>query len=75
MHNVEFFGAFDIPALVLTLFTLFFLGLMIYLRREDRREGYPIEDDVSGRLEPAQGMLFAARPVWCPTCGWTAARS
>ena len=62
MHNVEFFGAFDIPALVLTLFTLFFLGLMIYLRREDRREGYPIEDDVSGRLEPAQGMLFAARP-------------
>lgn len=62
MYNVEFFGAFDITALVLTLFTLFFIGLVIYLRREDRREGYPIEDDVTGRAEPAQGLFFVAQP-------------
>ncbi len=62
MHNVEFFGAFDIVSLILTLFVLFFAGLMIYIRREDRREGYPIEDDVTGRLEPAQGMFFVAKP-------------
>ena len=62
MYNVEFFGAFDITALVLTLFTLFFVGLLIYLRREDRREGYPIEDDVHGRLEPALGTFFSPRP-------------
>ena len=62
MYNVEFFGAFDIAALMLTLFTLFFFGLIIYLRREDRREGYPIEDDITGRREPAQGMLFVATP-------------
>ena len=62
MHNIEFFGTFDVTALTLTLFTAFFLGLVVYLRREDRREGYPIEDDVTGRLEPAQGMMFVARP-------------
>ena len=62
MHNIEFFGSFDVTALALTLFTLFFFGLVVYLRREDRREGYPIEDDVTGRAEPAQGMFFVARP-------------
>ena len=30
-------------------FGLFFIGLIFYLRREDRREGYPLEDDVTGR--------------------------
>ena len=62
MYNHEFFGAFDVVSLMLTLFVFFFLGLMIYIRREDRREGYPIEDDVTGRLEPAQGMFFSAKP-------------
>ena len=62
MYNAEFFGSFDVTALVLTLFVLFFLGLMIYLRREDRREGYPIEDDVTGRPEPGQGFFFVAQP-------------
>ncbi len=62
MYNVEYFGVIDIPALTLTAFTLFFIGLIVYLRREDRREGYPIEDDVTGRREPAQGFLFVAQP-------------
>ena len=62
MYNAHFFGTFDLTALVLTVFVLFFLGLVIYLRREDRREGYPIEDDVTGRAEPAQGMFFVAQP-------------
>lgn len=62
MYNIEFFGTFDITALILLLFTGFFFGLIIYLRREDRREGYPIEDDISGRAEPAQGWFFVAQP-------------
>lgn len=62
MYNAEFFGTFDLTALVLTLFTGFFFALIVYLRREDRREGYPIEDDVTGRAEPAQGFLFVAQP-------------
>ena len=62
MYNATFFGNFDLTALTLTLFVLFFLGLVIYLRREDRREGYPIEDDVTGQAEPAQGLFFVAQP-------------
>ncbi|TVP73653.1 MAG: hypothetical protein EA352_11785 [Gemmatimonadales bacterium] len=30
------------------LFWLFFAGLVIYLRREDKREGYPLESDRKG---------------------------
>lgn len=62
MHNVVFFGDWDLTALVTTLFVMFFVGIVIYLRREDRREGYPLEDDVSGRLEPAMGLFFFAPP-------------
>lgn len=62
MYNAHFFGTFDLTALMLTVFVLFFCGLLIYLRREDRREGYPIEDDVTGRAEPLQGLFFVAPP-------------
>ncbi len=34
----------DGAQVVLYLFWLFFAGLIIYLRREDKREGYPLED-------------------------------
>lgn len=36
----------DVAQLVLYAFFLFFIGLVIYLRREDRREGYPLTPDV-----------------------------
>jgi photosynthetic reaction center H subunit len=62
MHDLLFYGDTDLAAVVVTTFVLFFVGLVIYLRREDRREGYPLEDDVSGRLEPSGGLFFAARP-------------
>jgi photosynthetic reaction center H subunit len=62
MYNLEFFGTFDATALVLTTFVLFFAGLVLYLRREDRREGYPLEGDASGRLEGASGLFFTATP-------------
>ncbi len=55
-------GDFDIALMVFDVFVLFFIGLVLYLRREDRREGYPLEDDVHGRLEPAGGLLFSAKP-------------
>jgi photosynthetic reaction center H subunit len=62
MHDAFFYGDTDITEIILSVFVLFFLGLIIYLRREDRREGYPLEDDVSGRLESQGGLLFSARP-------------
>ncbi len=43
-------GRLDLAELCLWTFGLFFFGLIIYLRREDRREGYPLEDEITGRL-------------------------
>jgi photosynthetic reaction center H subunit len=62
MHNVFFFGIVDPTEVIFSAFVLFFFGLVFYLRREDRREGYPLEDEGTGRLEPAGGLLFTARP-------------
>jgi photosynthetic reaction center H subunit len=47
----------DIAELVVWAFFLFFIGLVIHLRREDRREGYPTEDDVTGRVGTPGGFL------------------
>lgn len=62
MEDAVFNGRLDVAEWVLYAFFLFFAGLIVYLRREDRREGYPLEDDVSGRFEPASGLLFTAQP-------------
>jgi photosynthetic reaction center H subunit len=38
----------DVAQIVLYLFWFFFAGLIFYLRREDKREGYPLETDRAG---------------------------
>jgi len=43
-------GYVDVAQLVLYAFWIFFAGLIIYLRREDKREGYPLESDRSGHV-------------------------
>jgi len=53
-------AGFDVALLVFYAFVLFFVCLIFYLRREDRREGYPLEDTVSGRLTVAGGPLSVA---------------
>ena len=40
-----FFGEFDLASLSLWLFYIFFAGLVIWIQRENMREGYPLEDD------------------------------
>jgi len=40
-----FFGEFDLASLAIWLFWIFFAGLIIYIQRENMREGYPMEDD------------------------------
>lgn len=50
----------DVAQLVLYAFWLFFFGLIFYLRREDRREGYPLEDHRGTRGNP--GFLFVPPP-------------
>lgn len=44
------FGNVDIALLSLYAFFLFFVGLVWYLNRESRREGYPLEDEMTGRV-------------------------
>ncbi|WP_295523591.1 photosynthetic reaction center subunit H [uncultured Pseudacidovorax sp.] len=40
----------DVAQLVLYAFWVFFAGLIYYLHRENKREGYPLESDRSGRI-------------------------
>lgn len=62
MSHVQFTPGFDVAQLVFYAFVLFFGALVFYLRREDRREGYPVEDDLSGRIMPPGTPLSQARP-------------
>jgi photosynthetic reaction center H subunit len=56
-------GYVDVAQIVLYLFWIFFFGLLIYLHREDKREGYPLESSRTGRAPrvPIQG--FPAIPA------------
>lgn len=59
--NLQVTPGIDVAQLVFYAFVLFFVGLIFYLRREDRREGYPLEDAVSGRhLSPGGPMHTAS---------------
>ena len=42
----------DLPLLLVILFFAFFLALIYYLRREDKREGYPLVQDPRDRSRP-----------------------
>jgi photosynthetic reaction center H subunit len=53
-------GYIDVAQIALYAFWIFFAGLIVYLRREDKREGYPLESDRSGRVR-VQG--FPAMPA------------
>jgi photosynthetic reaction center H subunit len=54
-------GYLDVAQLVLYAFWIFFAALIIYLRKEDKREGYPLESDRSGGRIKVQG--FPAMPA------------
>ncbi|MFQ3594936.1 MAG: photosynthetic reaction center subunit H [Sphingomonadaceae bacterium] len=62
MSQVHIVGGLDVAELVFYIFFLFFLGLVIYLRREDRREGYPLEEEATGAPIPNDGFLQRATP-------------
>jgi photosynthetic reaction center H subunit len=52
-------GSIDLAQVVLYTFIVFFLGLIFYLRREDKREGYPLVVDGSGIIH---GVGFPVPP-------------
>jgi photosynthetic reaction center H subunit len=51
----------DLAQVVLYAFWIFFAGLLIYLRREDKREGYPLESERSAFVT-VQGFPKAPGP-------------
>ncbi len=53
----QFVPGIDLVDICLWAFTLFFLALVYYLQREGMREGYPLEEDTTGRQE-APGIFF-----------------
>ncbi|MEM8799316.1 MAG: photosynthetic reaction center subunit H [Pseudomonadota bacterium] len=51
-------GYIDVAQLVLYLFWIFFFGLVFYLQKEGRREGFPLEED--------DGTMIDQSWVWIP---------
>jgi photosynthetic reaction center H subunit len=51
----------DVAQLVLYAFWIFFAGLIYYLHRENKREGYPLESDRSGGRVAVQGFPSVPR--------------
>jgi photosynthetic reaction center H subunit len=49
-------GYIDVAQLTLYAFWIFFAGLIFYLRREDKREGYPLQSVRSSGLVMAEGF-------------------
>jgi len=59
MGNGAITSYIDVAQIALYAFWVFFAGLIYYLRREDKREGYPLESERSGHVK-VQG--FPAMP-------------
>ncbi|MEE4201980.1 photosynthetic reaction center subunit H [Erythrobacter sp.] len=57
MGNVYIIGTLDVAQLAFILFFIFFVGLVLYLNRESRREGYPLEHEQTGRIEPVESFF------------------
>lgn len=51
----------DVAQIALYAFWVFFAGLIYYLHREDKREGYPLESDRSGHVK-VQGFPSVPEP-------------
>lgn len=61
MEGGQIIGSLDFATLLFIAFVAFFIGLVFYLQRESRREGYPLESDTTGKVEPG-GDSWLPRP-------------
>ncbi len=62
IDDVKIIGNFDVTEMAFLAFVLFFIALCVYLQRESRREGYPLEDEATGRVDTPGGVLSMAAP-------------
>jgi photosynthetic reaction center H subunit len=61
MNAAYIVGTFDAAELAFLLFFGFFIALVFYLNKESRREGYPLEDEVTGAVEPDTRLFDGAK--------------
>jgi photosynthetic reaction center H subunit len=57
-------SSIDVAQVVLYVFWLFFAGLIFWIRREDRREGYPLEFDNPARVARVGPIMMASPKVF-----------
>ncbi|MDO9013941.1 MAG: photosynthetic reaction center subunit H, partial [Polynucleobacter sp.] len=53
----------DVAQIAFYIFLLFFIGLVIYLTLEGKREGFPLETERYGKVRREDGILGMPRPV------------
>lgn len=61
MNAAYIVGTFDVAELAFLLFFGFFIALVFYLNKESRREGYPLEDEVTGKVEESSSLFDGAK--------------
>lgn len=64
MNHAYIAGEFDVAELTFYLFFFFFLGLVIYLNRESRREGYPLEHEQTGAIQPGKPLTDGTKKIF-----------
>lgn len=62
----------DVAQVTIWTFWVFFVGLIIYLRREDRREGYPLFSEPSNTYKPGDTFFIPPPKVFRLPHGGTA---
>ncbi len=62
MNDIQLAGTFGLTELIFILFIGFFIALVFYLQREGRREGFPMENEATGRVDSQGGPLLIASP-------------
>lgn len=60
----DIIGIFDVTQVTLYLFWIFFIGLVFYLQRETRREGYPLFSEPSNTLKPGDDFFIPAPKIF-----------
>ena len=61
MNAAYIVGTFDVAELAFLMFFGFFIALVFYLNKESRREGYPLEDEMTGKVEPSSSLFDGAK--------------
>jgi len=64
MNHAYIVGEFDVAELTFWLFFFFFIGLVFYLNRESRREGYPVEHEQTGAVMPGKPLTEGKKKVF-----------